>query len=185
MAVSEEDTIIEYVEELVSTPKQPAWEFAIEIETAPDEFDTLAKDLSYEPITINVEERNYGAQQVATPVNQERVVLTVTLRGDKNKKLYNWCKKLAAKIVHSDGTFGIPSEYVVRVRIYSSTNKDDDPDPDEFHMIFTNVGAINPDRAANSDYLEFPVTFSQYKTSGSSVSTDYSEGTRSTIKTMV
>ena len=165
MAVSLEDYTEKLVNEFAEQDKQPAWEFAIEIEDAPKELNILAKDLSYEPITINVEEKNYGAQQVTTPIGQERVTLTVTLRDTKKKVLYNWCKKLAAEITHSDGTFGIPAEYVKEVTIFSSTNIEEDGDPDVYYMIFTNVGEISKDRSSR-EYMEFPITMTQYKTSG-------------------
>jgi len=164
MAVDEGTFIEQCVDELVSLDKQGAWEFCVEIEDAPDEMDILAKDISYEPITINVEEKNYGSVQVAPPMNADRVTLTMTVRDTKDKKLYNWFKWLASQIVHSDGTFGIPVEYVKRVRIFSSTDKSD-PDPDEFYMVFTNIGEMSKDRTSK-EHFEFPITWSQYKTSG-------------------
>jgi hypothetical protein len=165
MAVDEETFVQQCVDELVSLDKQGAWDGCLEIEDAPVEFDILIKDWSYEPITINVEEKNYGSVQVAPPMNAERVTLTMTARDTKNKKLYKWLKWLASQIVHSDGTFGIPFQYVKRVRVFSSTNKDDDPDPDEFFMIFTNIGEMSKDRSSR-EHFEFPITWSQYKTSG-------------------
>lgn len=164
MAVNELETD-DIIQSLILLDKQPGWEFAIDIEGAPDELGTLAKDLEYEPITINVEEMNYGAQQFTMPVNQERVTINVTLRDTKDKKLYKWCKEIAAKVVHSDGTFGIPAEYVRRVTIFSLTNKEEDKSPDEYYMIFTNVGSLNRDRASK-DFFEFPITITQFKTSG-------------------
>lgn len=165
MATFEETFTEQCVDELVALKKQGSWEFCVEIEDAPAEFDILVKDLNYEPITINVEEKNFGSVQIAPPINAERVTLTMTVRDTKDKKLYKWLTQLAGKIVHSDGTFGIPYEYVKRVRIFSSTNKADDPDPDEWYMVFTNVGEISKDRSSK-EYLEFPTTWSQYKTSG-------------------
>ncbi len=166
MAVSDIQDIEIQVEALVQVNKRPAWEFAIDIDGAPGELDILARDLSYEPITINVEERNFGSQQVTMPSGTERTTLVITLRDTRDKKLYQWCNKVASEVAHSDGTFGLPENYVKEVTIYSTTSKDDDPSPDTYKMIFTNVGAINPDRSAKDQYLEFPITMTEYKTGG-------------------
>ncbi|MBU2648431.1 hypothetical protein KKI24_27240 [bacterium] len=168
MAVSEESYMEQLIDEFVVIERSGAWEFAIEIEDGPNDavsskmIDTLAKDISYEPITINVEEKNYGSQQVALPMNQERVTATITLRDDKKKTNYRWCKQEAGKIIHDDGTFGVPIEYVKRFRFYSTTDKSDEPD--EWGMFITNVGEISRDRSSK-EHLQFTITVTQFKTS--------------------
>ncbi len=163
--IYEEDYIEEQVEMLVQTEKRPAWEFAIEIDGAPDVLDILAKDLSYEPVTINLGEKNYGSQQVSMPLATERTTLVLTVRDTKYKWLYHWCKEWAGKIANTDGTFGLPEEYVKTVTIYSNSNKAEDPWPTKYQMMLTNVGAINPDRSSRNQYLEFSITLTEYKTS--------------------
>ncbi len=185
MAVNEIRFTERQVESLVTTSKRPAWEFAIDIEGAPPELDLLARDLSYEPFGITLEEKNYGSQQVSLPVNNERLSLTITLRDTKDKKLYTWCKQKASEIIHSDGTFGLPAEYVKQVVIYSTSDKTADPDPDVFYMIFTAIGAINPDRSARGQFLEFPITMTQYKTTGyNSRNRIFSSSLTNTINTL-
>lgn len=163
--IYEDKYVEDAVESLVQTEKRSSWEFAIEIEGAPDQLDILAKDLNYEPVTIGMQEKNFGSQQVSMPTATERTTLVLTVRDTKYKLLYHWCKSWAGEIARSDGTFGLPEQYVKAVTIYSNSNKLEDPWPTKYQMMLTNVGAINPDRSSRNQYLEFPITLTEYKTS--------------------
>ncbi len=76
-------------------------------------------------------------------------------------------------MVSSDGTFGLPIDYVKRVRVYSSTNPPEDPKPtvdyDEYYMFVTAISGFKPDRSSN-EFFEFTVTLHELK-SGVAVET--------------
>lgn len=165
MSVSEVEFMAQQVESYLKRNIRSAWEFTIDIEGAPDELNIYARDLSYDPIAINVADYAIGSKQFSLPDSTEKNTLVVTVRDTQEKKLYNWCKEWAADIVHTDGTFGIPIKYLKKIMVYSTTDKAKDPSPDIFpDMMLTNLGAINPDRSNRTGYLEFQITLTQYKT---------------------
>lgn len=150
--------------------KQRAWDFALEIEGAPNELNILAKNISYEPVTINTGAKQIGSQQWNLIESTEAVSLTATLRDafiiDGNKQrlvLYDFLKEWAGLEVNADGTFGIPAEYVKKVTIHHLAEKE--TDPDVYYMFLRNIGDRPQDRSSK-ELFEFPITLIEYSTNG-------------------
>lgn len=168
MAVSRPtiDQIETEVDQFIMIEKEEGWEFKLEIEEAPPELDLLAKDLEYGPIAITEETKEIGGIQSSQLTGTERVTLTITIRDDKTRKNYNYFKKWAGEMVHADGTFGLPIDYLREVKIYNNSNSEWDQEPEVYLMKPITVGDITKDRSNTTQFNEFPVVLTEHKNSG-------------------
>lgn len=149
--------------QLVHKDFQKQWQFRIEIEGEPAEFDLYVKDISYSTIEAVTENDSYGGISMAWPTGIELVKLSMTVRDDESGTIQRFIDSWIEKVVHKDGTVGLPYGplgYVKKVRKYIVTDKDERLS-EQWEMYPTTRGDVSQSRE-NSDFAEFPVTFMQF-----------------------
>lgn len=81
----------------------------------------FATEVSYTPITIAGEAMRVGSGQFDKVDGTERVSMRLTTYDDSSGTIKRWFHDLAAKLAHKDGTFGLPSEYLIRLTVTHAT----------------------------------------------------------------
>lgn len=147
---------------LVHTPFRQGWQFRVEPEDAPDDFDIYVKDITYGPIEIETEQDKVGGVTMTWPVAAAPVTATLTVRDHEDRRVSKWFSGRVAKMANADGTFNLPSDYVLKVRRYSLLSDDSEEETDEWKMIPTTLGEISESRD-NSGHLEFPLVLIQFR----------------------
>ena len=149
--------------QLVRKDFQKQWQFRIELEGEPHEFDLYVKDISYSTIEDVTENDSYGGLSMAWPIGIELVKLSMTVRDDESGTIQHFIDSWIEKAVHKDGTVGLPYGplgYVKKVKKYIVTDKDERLS-EEWEMYPTTRGDVSQSRE-NGDFTEFPVTFIQF-----------------------
>lgn len=77
----------------------------------------FATEVSYAPYTVTGEAMRVGSGQFDKVDGTERVSMRLTTYDDSSGTIKLWFEDLQARIAHKDGTFGLPSEYLVRFTI--------------------------------------------------------------------
>lgn len=95
-----------------------SWQFRIEVEGEPHDFDLFVKDVTFGPTEITTEPAKYGGQVVNWPDGLAPVELSMTLRDDENETVAKWFDAWAKKVVNSDGTVNLQGEYVRKIKRY-------------------------------------------------------------------
>lgn len=85
--------------------------------TGAAKFNLYATEVQYTPITINGEPVQIGSSVIDNLQSTDHVEITVTCRDDKTGTIKRFIDSKASQTAHSDGTFGIPTDYAVNVRI--------------------------------------------------------------------
>jgi hypothetical protein len=80
-------------------------------------FNLIATDVAYTPITIAGEAVNIGSGSYDHVTGTERVEMRVTTLDDQVGTLKTWFKDRADRVCRNDGTFGVPLEYLLRVEV--------------------------------------------------------------------
>lgn len=91
--------------------------YKIEVEGGGKLFQLLTTDISYSPVTIPSERHQIGSVSIDSVKTTEHVELRLTVFDNKKGKIKRWFDKTAAKVAHSDGTVGLPVDYLVKIRI--------------------------------------------------------------------
>jgi hypothetical protein len=84
-------------------------------------FNLFAVDVSYAPSTLTGEKVPLGSQSLDRLTGSEAVDLSITTMDDSRGSLKRWFDGKVAQAAHSDGTFGLPSEYWVDIECYHAT----------------------------------------------------------------
>lgn len=83
-------------------------------------FNLLASDVEYAPSTVSGEGKKVGSATVDSVQSGEPVDLSITTLDDAGGSIKNWFNAHVQACVHSDGTFGLPVEYAIRIKILHS-----------------------------------------------------------------
>lgn len=154
---------------LVRTKFQKQWQFRLEIEGEPTDFDLYVKDISYGTTEIATDDDTCGAVTMTWPTAFLPVKLSMTMREDEDGRVSTFVDTWCAKAVHSDGTVGIPygaDGYVKKVRKFLVHEDGSETLAEEWEMYALTRGDITQSREAG-EFLEFPVTFVQFTTATS------------------
>ena len=109
---------------LVKTDFQKDWLFRLAIDGEPSEFDLFVKDISYGVFETATDEEQYGSASIAWPTANQTMKITMTVRDHIDGRVQAFLKAWNGKVVHSDGTVGLPygpDGYVRNVKIYNLT----------------------------------------------------------------
>jgi hypothetical protein len=85
--------------------------------TATGVFDLLVLDVTYSAVTLTGERVNVGSGSMDKLTGSEATEVQITTMDDKAGTLKRWFDAKASQATHDDGTFGLPSEYVVNIEI--------------------------------------------------------------------
>ena len=157
------------VRKLVHTKFQHNWQYRIEIEGQPTDFDIFVKDVSYGPVEIGTEATAAGFIQYTYPTSVEPVSVSMTMRDHEDERIYNWFSEWAGRVVNSDGTVNPPMhpEYGylrkwTRFQLLAGTKGYTEKKSREWSVYPTQLGDITESRDEQG-FLEFPVQFIQFR----------------------
>lgn len=84
-------------------------------------FNLFAVDVSYASATLTGDKIQLGSAAMDRITGREAVDLTITTMDDSRGSLKRWFDAKTEQAAHSDGTFGLPSEYWVDIECYHAT----------------------------------------------------------------
>lgn len=110
------------IDELQSQPMSKKNLFLIEAASSPlgdmaDRFNLFATELEYSPWTLSGEKRRVSGATIDVVTGAEPVELRVTTLDDEMGTLRRWFAHHLAAVVRQDGTFGVPMEYAIKIKI--------------------------------------------------------------------
>lgn len=88
-------------------------------------FNLFATNVSFGPYTVTSEAKPIGSAVIDGVTGSERVELRVTTYDDAHGTLKRWFAARAEAVIRPDGTFGLPGDYLVQVRILHAAINDE------------------------------------------------------------
>ena len=162
--VEDFNTLRNTVHTLVHTPFLKAYQFRVSITGAPADIDLYAKDVSYGGFDVQVDEEQVGALTYAWPTGEGSHRLSMTLRETADNTIWNFVHDWMRIAVHSDGTVGVPADYVRTAHIYNVSDDGTETLWNSFDVFPTQCGEVSRSREAG-DFMEVPVVFTAFHTS--------------------
>ena len=77
-------------------------------------------EMSYSPITLTADKKKIGSSVMDMFSQTEHTDLTMTTWDDKKGTIKRWADSKASKTAASDGTVGLPIDYLLRIKILHS-----------------------------------------------------------------
>jgi len=155
--------------QLVQTPFQRGWQFRVEIEGQPEDWDLFVKDISYCPFEVQTEEIHLGVQILTYPIAGAPIMVALTMRDHEDRRIYEWFKERVGKVLNSDGTVNLPfgkenaaDGYVFEMKRFSLLSDNSEKETDVWQVFPTKLGDISQS-VEDPEFLEFPIAFVQFR----------------------
>jgi len=88
-------------------------------------FNLLVNDITYSPNTIPPEKKNIGMAVIDALNTTEQIDYAVQANDDKQGTLKKWADTMAGAVANSDGTVGLPIDYLLKIKILHNYTSDD------------------------------------------------------------
>lgn len=156
------DTMRRTVKQLMQTPFQQGWQFRVEIDGAPKDFDLYVRDVTYGPLTIEYETKQIGSVSINSPINRTAHEISLTLRDHEDGRIQKFLDGMADKVANKDGTVNLSSAYLVKMRMYRLLSSGTEVLESEWQV---SVGGyeIARSRAELNQFISYPVTFQSFR----------------------
>ena len=83
-------------------------------------FNMFATDITYGPWTLTSDAKSIGMAVMDAPTGAERTELRITTYDDTKGTIRRWFDAKAGAVAHSDGTLGLPIDYLLTIKIVQS-----------------------------------------------------------------
>ena len=156
------DTMRRTVKQLIETPFQQGWQFRVEIDGAPRDFDLYVRDVTYGPLTIEYEAKQIGSISINSPINRTATEISLTMRDHEDARMMKFLTILADKVTNDDGTVNLSSQYLVKMRMYRLLSNGQEVLESEWKV---SVGGfeVARSRAELNQFISYPVTFQSFR----------------------
>lgn len=154
------------VRRMIETPFRHPFEFVLEIDGQPPNFDVYIKDLSYGPIEIETGQVKVGGITINVTEGTGLVTLSMTTRDDKKGTIRNWFAKWASAVYNSDGTWNLPVKYLREARKYELDKSRRGRLAETWKLMPTQLGDIEETTDGGASLFTFPLTMMQYRSLG-------------------
>lgn len=153
-------------QELSKIPFKQSWQWRIDIDGAPADFDFYAKEITFGPIEIETEADKLGGKVITWPTGAAPVTISMTMRDHEDRRIYRWFEQAAARIfVGNTGLFNMPVDYLLTMRRYAIDSNGGETLSDQWQVYPTQLGDVTESRE-DPGFLEFPITFTQFASLG-------------------
>jgi len=152
--------------QLVHTEFQTEWNFRLDLEGAPSDFDFYVKDISYSHFDIATDEEQCGSAAYVWPTADQPLRISFTMRDNIDGRNAIFLSRWWGKVVAPDGTVGLPfgvDGYVKKAIIYNIDVMGQEIPSYGMNCYPIQVGEVSRSRE-NGQFLEIPVTLAQFST---------------------
>lgn len=154
----------QYIKKLMDTPFRQGWQFRVEVDGQPADFEIYVKDISYGGLTLEYESKTVGAQTFNYPDHKTAGDVTLTVRDHLDGRVENWFYGLAAKVVNQNGTVNLPPEYLFVMRLYRVLDERGNEQLEkEWLVSAAECGEHTMAMEQVTEFLTFPLVFKKFK----------------------
>lgn len=150
---------------MVQTQYRKPHQWRIEMDEAPDGWDLYVKELSQERYNIETDPFKVGAFMFSYPESMQPVSLSMSCYDNEDERMYQWFEKRVEKMVNKDGTWNLPSQYLLTCKIYRRLENGNEELRQHMRMLPVQLGSLT-ESLDSRELLEFPMTFVEFRTGG-------------------
>jgi hypothetical protein len=127
-------------------------------------FDLLAMDVSYGPSLVS-DHVQVGSSFIDRPTGRNPTEMQITTMDDESGSIKRWFDGKLEQVAHTDGTFGLPSEYLVNIEVVHAIPSEQ---VDGYEMAYSKTLRLRPQSAQHDlsrreqAIAELSMTFVQF-----------------------
>lgn len=146
---------------LVKVNFKKPWQFRVEMDEAPPNFDLLVKELSQPRATIDTTPFEAGGKPVNYPTSTQPITIALTCLDTEEEEMVNWMLGRINKVRNKDGTWNLPASYLLNCKIYKVMSDGTEVLRQQLKLIPLTIGDIT-ESVENRGFVEFPMTFIEF-----------------------
>ena len=139
------------------------WQFRVEIEDAPKDWDLLCKEVSQTPYELEHAQQRIGAHYLSYLNGVQSVVVTMTMRDNEDGEIFEWFKEWVDSIVNPDGTWNVPSEYLKTLKLHRLSHAGKASVRQELRVQPLTMGELTETVDRTGALLEFPISVVEFR----------------------
>lgn len=148
---------------LIKAEMREPWQFRLEIEGAPGDWDLYCKEVTHTPIELEPDAKRVGAFYLNYLNGRQSVTLSTTVRDSEGGEVYQWFKSWVKQVVHEDGTWGVPADYLRTAKLYNRNRDGSETLRDEWRVQPIMVGEMSETVERGGNLLEFPLSMMEFR----------------------
>ena len=150
------------IKKLVETPFQQGWQFRVDVDSMPADFDIYVKDITHGGLTIEFDSKQIGAQTFNMPTHKTAGKVTVTVRDHEDGRIEDWFRSQADKVLNKDGTVNLPPKYLFKMRFYRLMSNGSERLAHEWLVSAAEYGEVPMSREGTGQFVSFPMSFQKF-----------------------
>lgn len=163
--------------QFMTTPFIQGWQWCIEADHAPFDFDIYVKDVDFGAGSIDADVFQIGAGSIAVPTFSSAGEVSLTVRDHGDLRVCKWFDKQMAKVKNKDGTLNLPKDYVFNLKVYTISEFGTKTLLSSMQVFALKKGNFALSREGANTFLSVPLTFQKFSTIGDKRLTGVAGGT--------
>lgn len=151
---------------LVSTEFVLEWNFRLEIEDQPEDFDLYIKDISYSGFETSADEERYGSATYSWPMSDQPLRISFTARDNADLRIAMFLHDWQNMTINANGTVNVPfgiNGYAKKARVYHIKSSGEEIPLYQIMAYPTQFGECSRSHE-NGAFMEMPVTLTVFST---------------------
>ena len=153
--------------QFMSTPFIQGWQWCIEADNAPFDFDIYVKDVDFGAGSVDADVFQIGSGSIALPTFSSAGEVNLTVRDHSDLRICKWFDRQIAKVRNNDGTINLPSDYVFNLKVYTISEFGTKTLLSSMQVFAIKKGNFALSREGANTFLSVPLTFQKFSTIGS------------------
>lgn len=154
-----------YIDKLMNTPFKQGWQWVIEADGTPPDFDIYVKDIDLGLGSIDADSTNIGSGSLSKPTSSNAGEITMTVRDHIDGRVARWFAKMLGKVKNKDGTVNLPINYVFNLRIFAMNEDGTKRKWKEYRVwAVSNSATLSYDSV--NEHMTYTLTFQKFSSIG-------------------
>lgn len=152
--------------QFMSTPFLQGWQWCIEADGAPFDFDIYVKDIDFGAGSIDADVFQIGAGSISLPTFSSAGEVSMTVRDHEDLRVSKWFDRQLAKVKNVNGTVNLPSQYVFTIKVFTINEYGTKRLLSSMQVFAIKKGNYSLTREGANTFLSVPLTFQKFMTVG-------------------
>ncbi|MEC6832960.1 hypothetical protein VXS06_14430 [Photobacterium toruni] len=155
----------QYLTKLMTTPFKQGWQWILEADNTPPDFDIYVKDIDMGMGSVDADSQNIGSGAIAKPTTASAGEITMTVRDHQDGRIAKWFATQIGKVRNKNGTVNLPKDYVFHVRLLS-VDDDGNKSPWKEYRVFAQGINLTLNYESIGEFITYSITLQKFSTLG-------------------
>lgn len=156
----------QYLNKMMKTPFRQGWQWIIEADDAPEEFEIYAKDVSLGLGSIDPLILKIGGGSIAIADTSSVGEITLTVRDHQDGRVEKWFSRKLGSVKNKDGTVNLPKDYIFELRLYL-VSESGVKELWRSYKVWAAKNNIDLGYEKKDEFMAYSLTFQKFKSLGS------------------